>query len=189
MVVRQDIDVTPAVLTTLQQEFPEMTMAEAQQLARYSIYQNSDRGDVKGVQVNVSANVVEGLNLSANYAYTYARSQAAGQWSVLDRSIRNAATFSANYHHVWGRYALNVNLNGRLQSKTYFSAYEDAPGFGLWNLQTIHTFDLGKRLLVEPSLGIDNIFNKVDNRTYSSQRRYALYSPGRMLVAGLKVKF
>lgn len=189
MVVRQDIDVTPAVLTTLQQEFPEMTATEAQQLARYSIYQNSDLGDVKGVQVNLSANVVEGLNLSANYAYTYARTKTDGEWSVLDRSICHAATLAANYHRVWGRYALNVNLNGRLQSKTYFTAYEDAPGYGLWNLQTTHTFDLGKRLLVEPSLGIDNIFGKVDDRIYSSQHRYALFTPGRMVVAGLKVKF
>ena len=84
--------------------------------------------------------------------------------------------------------ALSANVNGRLQSKTYYAAYEDAPGYGVWNINTTHTFSLARHLTVEPSLGIDNIFNKTDNRIDSSLRRYALYSPGRMLVAGLKIK-
>ena len=43
--------------------------------------------------------------------------------------------------------------------------------------------------LIEPSIGIDNIFNRVDRRIDSATRKYALYSPGTMLVVGLKVKF
>ena len=108
----------------------------------------------------------------------------------MERSIRHAATIAANYHHTWGKYRLNINLNGRLQSKTYYTGtYEDAPGFGIWNLHTTHSFDGWKYLLLEPSIGIDNIFDKVDRRIDSSTRKYALYSPGRMLVVGLKIKF
>jgi len=141
------------------------------------------------VQLNVSANLFSGFNLSANYAYTYARSKAGDEWSVLERSIRHAATVAANYHHAWRGYRLNVNLNGRLQSKTYYNGnYENAPGFGVWNLNTTHTLDLVKWAVIEPSLGLDNIFNRVDKRIDSSTRKYALYSPGRMLVVGLKVK-
>ena len=198
MVVKQNIDVDAASLTMLQDEFPEMTTEEADKLERYSLYQNSDKGDVKGVQVNVSANLFRGFNLSANWAYTYARSKSLSdgspdgeaEWSLLERSIRNAATLSANYHHAWGRYALNVNLNGRLQSKTYYTgSYEDAPGFGIWNLQTTHTIDCTSWALLEPSVGIDNLFDKTDHRIDSSARKYALYSPGRMLVVGLKLNF
>jgi len=189
MVVRQDIAVDAASLAMLQTEFPEMTADQAQKLERYSVYQNSDRGLVEGLQLNVSANVMPGLNLSANYVWTYARTKSADEWTVLERSIRNAATLAANYHHVYGRYALNVNLNGRLQSKTYYTAYEDAPGFGIWNLNTTHTLDLLSWAFIEPSLGIDNIFDRVDRRIDSSNRKYALYSPGRMLVAGIKLKF
>jgi outer membrane receptor for ferrienterochelin and colicins len=156
----------------------------------YALYQNSDKGDVKGIQLNVSANLFRGFNLSANYAYTYARTKSDEEWTVLERSIRHAATITANYHHSWNRYGLNVNLNGRLQSKTYYTGtYEDAPGFGLWNLNTTHTFDLVKWVLLEPSIGIDNLFNKIDRRIDSPTRKYALYTPGRMLVIGLKVKF
>lgn len=188
MVVRQNIDVTPDVLAMLQAEFPEMTSDQAQKLERYSLYTNSDKGDVKGVQVNVSANLFSGFNVSANYVYTYARTCSGEQWTALERSIRNAATVAVNYYHSWENYSLNVNLNGRLQSKTYYPDYEDAPGYGIWNLNTTHTFNSLKHLLLEPSIGIDNIFNKVDNRIDSSLRKYAFYSPGRMLVVGLKLK-
>ena len=188
MVIKQNIDVDATTLAMLRTEFPEMTDDQAQKLERYSLYKNSDKGDVKGVQVNVSANLFRGFNLSANYVYTYARTCSEGQWAPLERSIRNAATVAANYYHSWGNYGLNVNINGRLQSKTYYPGYEDAPGYGIWNLNTTHSFDGLKHLYLEPSIGIDNIFDKVDRRIDSSNRKYALYSPGRMLVIGLKLK-
>ena len=201
MVVKQNVDVNETSLAMLRNEFPEMTDAEATKLVSYALYQNSDKGDVKGMQLNVSANLFRGFNLSANYVYTYARTKSgeerlrvgdgtSGMWSVLERSIRHAATIAANYHHTWGRYGMNINLNGRLQSKTYYTGtYEDAPGYGIWNLHTTHTFDCTKWAFVEPSIGIDNLFDKVDRRIDSSTRKYALYSPGRMLVVGLKVRF
>ena len=189
MVVRQDVAVDDASLAMLRQEFPEMTDDQAAKLERYSLYQNSDLGDVKGLQLNVSANLFEGFNLSANYVCTYARNKSNDEWMTMERSIRNAATIAANYHHRWKGYSLHVNLNGKLQSKTYYTNYENAPGFGVWNLHTVHTFDGLKRIILQPSIGIDNIFNRVDRRIDSSNRKYALYSPGRMIVVGLKVKF
>ena len=190
MVVKQNVDVDDASRTMLMKEFPEMTQDQADKMVSYALYQNSDKGDVKGVQLNASANIFKGFNLSANYVYTYARTKSGEEWSVLERSIRHAATIAANYHHTWGKYGLNINLNGRLQSKTYYTGtYEDAPGYGIWNLHTTHTFDCTKWAFVEPSIGIDNLFDKVDRRIDSSIRKYALYSPGRMLVVGLKVKF
>ena len=189
MVVKENVKVTETSLAMLRKEFPEMTDDEAAKLEQYALYQNSDQGDVKGVQVNVSANIFRGFNLSGNYAYTYARTKSGDEWSPLERSMRHAATIAANYHHSWGRYGLNVNLNGRLQSKTYYPGYEDAPGFGIWNLHTTHSFDVAKWALLEPGIGVDNLFDKVDRRIDSSTRKYALYSPGRMLVVSLKVKF
>ena len=189
MVVKENIDVNDASLVMLKREFPEMTDAEASKLVSYALYQNSDKGDIKGVQLNVSANLFPGFNLSTNYAYTYARTKSGEEWTPLERSIRHTATIAADYHHAWKRYRLNVNLNGRLQSKTYYPGYEDAPGYGIWNLYTTHTFDVARWALIEPSIGIDNLFNRVDRRIDSATRKYALYSPGTMLVVGLKVKF
>ena len=190
MVVKQNIDIDDASRKMLMAEFPEMTQDQADKMVSYALYKNSDKGDVKGMQVNVSANIFSGFNLSANYVYTYARTCSGDEWTVLERSIRHAATIAANYHHSWGKYGLNVNLNGRMQSKTYYTgSYEDAPGFGVWNLHTTHSFDMVKWAYLEPSVGVDNLFDKVDNRIDSSTRKYALYSPGRMLVVGLKVRF
>ena len=189
MVVRQDIDIDETSLIRLRQEFPEMTDDQAAKLERFSLYQNSDLGDVKGLQLNVSANLFQGFNLSANYVYTYARTKSGTEWTIMERSIRHAATIVADWHHSWGNYAINVNLNGKLQSKTYYTSYEDAPGFGLWNLNTIHTFNAVRWAVIEPSIGVENLFDRVDRRIDSSNRRYALYTPGRMLVVGLKVRF
>lgn len=196
MVVKQNVDVDDANRKMLMAEFPEMTQEQADKMVSYALYQNSEKGDVKGVQLNVSANIFQGFNLSANYVYTYGRSKEGSregdedEWEPLERSIRHAATIAVNYHHSWGKYGLNVNLNGRLQSKTYYTgSYEDAPGFGVWNLNTTHSLDCSKWAYLEPSIGIDNIFNKVDRRIDSSTRKYALYSPGRMITIGLKVKF
>ena len=190
MVVKQNVDVDDAARRMLMSEFPEMTQEQADKMVSYALYQNSDKGYVKGIQINLSANVLQGFNVSANYAYTYARTKSDEDWTALERSIRHAATIAANYHRSWGKYGLNVNLNGRLQSKTYYTgSYEDAPGFGLWNLNTTHSLDVAKWAYLEPSIGVDNIFNRIDRRIDSSTRKYALYSPGRMLVVGLKVKF
>jgi len=189
MIVRKDIEVDAQSLNILQKEFPEMTADQSALLERYSLYQNSDRGDVKGLQINASANFMKDFSLSANYACIYARSQTAGVWSVLDRSIRNTATVALNYHHAWNHYGLNINLNGRFQSKTYYQAYEDAPGYGIFNIQTTHSLDYWKWMLIEPSFGIENILDKVDRRIDSSKRKYALYSPGRMITIGLKIRF
>ncbi len=199
MVVKQNVAVDDVTRSMLMAEFPEMTQDQADKMVSYARYQNSDKGDVKGVQLNVSANIFKGFNLSANYVYTYARSKSVSdgeiaEWQPLERSIRHVATIAANYHRTWGKYGLNVNLNGRLQSKTYYTGtYEDAPGFGIWNLRTTHTFQVQSSKFIvhslEPSIGIDNLFDRVDRRIDSSTRKYALYSPGRMLVFGLKVKF
>ena len=189
MVVRKNINVDDNTLRMLQEEFPEMTADQAAKLERYSLYQNSDEGDVKGIQADISVNLFQGFNFSASYAYTYARTKSEEEWTLLERSIRHATTIAANYHHTWGKYRLNVNINGKLQSKTYYPDYEDAPGFGLWNLHTTHTIDCAKWVILEPCIGIDNLFNKVDRRIDSANRKYALYTPGRMLVVGLKVKF
>lgn len=189
MVVRQNIEVDDHAMDMLRAQFPEMTDDEASKLERYSQYQNSDRGLVEGIQANVSANLFRGFNLTANYAWTYARTKSGDKWTVLDRSIRNTATLAANYRHTWNKYTLNLNLNGRFQSKTYYDGYENAPGFGIWNIHSTHSFTGLKWADIEPSVGIDNIFDKADRRIDSSKHKVALYSPGRMVVVGLKLRF
>ncbi|MGP1476300.1 MAG: TonB-dependent receptor plug domain-containing protein [Phocaeicola sp.] len=190
MVVKEATSISDdATRKSLVAEFPEMTESDAKKLTRYTSYMNSDKGLVKGLQVNFSANVFDGIYFNANYSYTNGKTKSGDSWTVLDRSIKNALTLAANYNHLWNKYTLNINLNGRFQSKTYYPLYEDAPGYGIMNLNTTHTFNYLSWMSVEPSIGIDNIFDKTDHRIGSSTRRYALFSPGRMLTIGLRLRF
>lgn len=192
MIVKDNVEVTDEAKQQLLEEFGDQGLDEKAlaKIKTYGKYVNSDKGTVKGINVSTSYNITDDLNFTANYSYTYARTREAGVWTNLARSVRNSGTVALNYGHTWGKYTLNANLNGRFQSKTYFPDYEDGPGYGIVNLNTTHTFRL-KQFLVEPSLGIDNIFNKVDDRirTASTYRYYPLLSPGTMVVVGLKLRF
>lgn len=189
MIVEDVIPVDAEKMAQLRKEFPEITDAQAAKTDHYNLYVNSDKGRVYGLQVNAGVSPLDGLNLSADYAWIYGRQQTNGVWDNLERSIRNTFTLLADYHHDWQKYTLDVHLDGRLQSRTYYpSAYENAPGYGIWNLNTIHTLRWFRKWSIQPSLGIDNIFNTKDRRIGSSIRRYANFSPGRMIVIGLRLE-
>lgn len=189
MIVKENIAVDDDIRKELAEQFPEATADQLAQLKTYGHYINSNKGIVKGVQANASVNVTPDLTLMVNYAYTNGRSKTGGEWINLERTFKNSFTAGANYSHTWRNYTLGVNLNSRFQSRTYYPSYEDAPGYGVVNLNTTHTFTVGRMFRLMPSIGVDNIFDKTDHRVDTDTRRYALYSPGRMFVVGLKVNF
>lgn len=190
MIVKENIEVTDEIRQQLAAEFPEATADQLAIMKTYGHYINSDKGIVKGLQVNGSVNITRDLSLLANYAFTHGESRTSGVWQPLERSFKNSGTAALNYRHSFGnKYTLNANLNGRFQSRTYYPAYEDAPGYGVFNINTTHTFNVNRWIDLIPSIGVDNIFNKVDDRIATTNIRHALYSPGRMLVVGLKINF
>lgn len=174
----------------LKEEFPEIGELSTNALAKLNVkeYLNFEEATVKGFEVNLSGNPFPGLTLSGNYTYAYARGKSADGWQNMTRSVRHTGTVAGNYNHSWRDYTLNVNLNGRLQSKRYHpgDADGDAPGYGLWNLHTRHSFDCFRGFALEPGIGVDNLFNKKDNRPLGMN--YALLSPGRMVVVSLILK-
>lgn len=189
MIVKENITVTDEIRQQLAQEFPEATPEQLAIMKTYGHYINSDKGIVKGLQVNGSVNITRDLSFLASYAFTHGESRTAGVWQPLERTFKNSGTAALNYRHSWGKYTLNANINGRAQSRTYYPAYEDAPGYGVFNINTTHTFNVNRWFDLIPSIGVDNIFNKVDDRIATAKIRHALYSPGRMLVVGLKINF
>ena len=189
MIVKESIAVTDEIRQQLAAEFPEATPEQLATLKKYGHYINSDKGIVKGLQVNASVNITRDLSLLANYAYTHGESRASGVWQPLERTFKHSGTAAVNYNHTWGKYTLNANLNARSQSRTFYPAYEDAPGYSVFNINTSHTFAVNRFFSLVPSIGVDNIFNKVDDRVATTNIRHALYSPGRMLVVGLKINF
>ena len=188
MIIRSSVEVDDARRVMLQREFEQLADELAAKLLRYGAYANSDKGRVTGLQVKVSYIPVSGLVVRGNYAWTYARTQSDGTWLPLERSVRNVVTLGANYSNTWGVYRMGIDLNARLQGKTYYPTYENAPGYGIWSINTTHHFTL-RQVEWSPTVGIENIFDNVDKRIGSFTRRYALYSPGRTITVGLKIRW
>ena len=149
-------------------------------------YQNVDKARVKGVDISINSYLGYGVSLGGSYSYADAKDTNTD--SRLPRSIKHSGSINSNWNKVWGFYTLNVNLAGRLQSKRFETGtYGNAPGYQLWNLSTRHTFNNLANFILEPGIGIENIFNYRDDRPYNSN--YATLSPGRTFYISLLLKF
>lgn len=181
-------DLNETMQQELLQEFPELADIK-KSLVSLKEYYNYTKAHVSGIEANVGFCPINDLQLSINYSYSYSRGlNPDGTWQRQNRSVANVFTLTANYAHTWNNYRLNINLNGRVQSKTYYPGDSDgdAPGYGVWNLTTRHTFTGIKGITIIPGVGIDNIFNHRDNRPLNSN--FAFYSPGRSFVVSLTLK-
>ena len=189
MIVKNSIAADEEEVEYLRALFPDMSQEQADNIKRYSVYGNSDKGRVAGVQASIALRPLEGLSIALNYSYTRARyKEEGGDWQALERSIRNTLTLTASYSHTWRLYTLGLNISGRLQSKTYYPDYENAPGFGIWNINTTHRIEIGRKVTIEPTIGIDNVFDKKDKRVDGENTKYANYSSGRLLTVGLRLE-
>lgn len=151
----------------------------------YKMYQNVATAKVKGMDVTLRSYLGAGFTLGGGYSYVYARDTEQNQ--PLARSIRHSGNVNANWGHTWGKYGLNVNLVSHLQSKRYESSQEEAPGYSLWNFTIRNSFNCFGHFIIEPSVGINNIFNYKDDRYYGFY--YSTLSPGRTIFGSLLIKF
>lgn len=147
---------------------------------------NIDKAEVKGVQLALNAYIAAGLSVGGGYHFMHTEDKATGD--PIDKSVKNVWTANARWGHRWGLYRLNITLNGRIQegrySKTYY--YDPAPEFSQWDLNTRHSFNL-KTVVLEPGFGVENLFDKVDDRPWNSN--YSTLNPGRSLYVSLTVRF
>lgn len=181
-------DLDDAIKQELLQEFPELVDIK-KSLVSFKEYYNFTKAHVLGIEANVGYCPINDFQLNINYSFCYSRGlNPDGTWQRQNRSVANVFTLTANYTHTWNNYRLNINLNGRVQSKTYYPGDVNghAPGYGLLNLTTRHTFTGIKGITIIPGIGIDNIFNSRDDRPLNSN--FALYSSGRSLVISLTLQ-
>ncbi|WP_455640859.1 TonB-dependent receptor [Parabacteroides sp.] len=157
---------------------------------------NVDRAKIKGISVNANFYLGAGLTLGGGYIYTDTEAKSLEHNSKtntdivvitpVDKSVKNAANVHARWDHDWNNYHLNVNLSGHIQGERYSSTYGYAPKYQQWDLNTRHTFNLDAFIL-EPGVGIENIFNKRDERPWNSN--FSTINPGRAVYISLAVKF
>lgn len=156
----------------------------AEGIDKVNKYVNIDEAQVKGVDVSLNSYIGTGFSVALGYSYADARNAKTHQ--QLDRSIRHTGSINGNWVKSWKDYRLNVNLNGRLQGER-IHASGNAPAHTLWNLNTLHTFDNLGAFILEPGVGVENIFNYRDDRPFGAN--YATLSPGRTFYVSLSVKF
>ncbi|MFR9579359.1 MAG: TonB-dependent receptor [Rikenellaceae bacterium] len=145
---------------------------------------NSSKAQVKGV--NASINISPGYGLLIGAGYNYLDTEDYDTGMPTDRSVPHVFTCNASWVHDWSDYQLKVAVNGRISDKRYSSSYGYAPSYRLWDLTTSHAFKFDS-IVLEPAVGVENVFDYVDDRAYNSN--YATLSPGRSLFLSLTVKF
>lgn len=148
-------------------------------------YDNIQKARVKGFDINFNGYLGYGLTLGAGY--NFADGKDVHTRERLDKSVKHSASITGNWNHTWDYYRLNVNINGRVQGIRYSQSYGDAPKFQLWNLNTTHTFNNLGNFIVEPGIGVENIFNYKDDRPWNSN--YATLTPGRTFYVSLSLRF
>ncbi len=168
-----------AIESEYREESGEMVLYEMQELTNYQ------SAEIYGVTIAANARLGAGFTIGAGYTALDPQNNDSGK--QIDKSVKNVMTANAQWSHSWGGYNLNINIDGRVNGERYY-AYDDsyAPTYSLWDLNTRHSFELNKFFL-EPGIGIENLFNYVDDRPYCSN--YATLSPGRSVYVSLNIRF
>lgn len=157
---------------------------------------NIDKATIKGISANVKVFLPYGFTLGGGFTYTDSEAETKAldtktqeyvtTTTPVDKSVKNVASVNAAWDKTWGNYHLNVNLNGHMQGERYSSTYGYAPAYSQWDLNTRHTITL-RQFVLEPGIGIENIFNKRDTSYWNSN--FSTINPGRALYISLTAKF
>lgn len=157
---------------------------------------NIDEATIKGVSANIKLLLPAGFSVSLGHTFnnTKAKTKTLNAKtqeyeiteSPVDKSVKNVSNVLAAWNHTWSNYLLNVNINGHIQSRRYSSTYGYAPEYQQWDINTKHTITL-KQIVVEPSLGIENILNKRDTSYWNSN--FSTVTPGRSVMLSLALRF
>ena len=147
---------------------------------------NIDEAHIKSLSANANVYVGAGFTLGGGYILTDSKAISDGKETPADKSVKHRGNVNARWDHNWGNYHMNVNLNGHIQSERWSSTYGYAPGYSQWDLNTTHTFYV-EDFILEPGLGIENIFNERDTRPWNSN--FSTVNPGRAVYVSLALKF
>lgn len=157
---------------------------------------NLDKATIKGITYNLKVLLPKGFCIDGGYTYTDSEAETKQlnvkeqtyetSKSPVDKSVKNVGHLALSWDKTWNNYKLNVCMNGYAQDKRFSSTYGYCPGYGQWDFITRHTFNYN-HVILEPSVGIENLFDKRDDRTWNSN--FSTINPGRSFLISLAVKF
>jgi outer membrane receptor for ferrienterochelin and colicins len=143
-------------------------------------------GEAKSTGIDFLFNVKVGGGFTLGGGYSCVDAKNETDDIALEGVAENYANFRILYDRNWKDYALNVNLTGRIQDEKFYDGEPNAEGYNLWKLTTAHSFS-ARGTSLEITLGVDNIFDYVDNNAYGSH--YGTLNPGRTVFVGCNIRF
>lgn len=147
---------------------------------------NVEESRSQGFDILLNAKLGAGFTIGGGYSCVDAKDLIADE--RLDGVAQNYGNLRASYDHSWKSYRFNANVLGRLQDeKSYDNGEDNAKAYNIWKLTTNHRFANIGYIIFKAQLGIDNIFDYVDDSPYGSH--YGTISPGRTFFAGLTINF
>lgn len=165
-------------------DIPTSPEHEAQGIKKTKQYANIEKARSRGLDVLCDASIGWGIKLGAGYSLVEAKNLQTDEW--LEGAARHRANVHADWAHYWGQYRLGVSLFGRIQSERYYKD-GNTPDYTLWRLATSHRFAHFRHIILDGTLGIDNLFDYVDDRPMGVN--YATVTPGRTFFAQIAIRF
>ena len=162
-------------------------------------YINGEQAKVKEVEATFTLKPWRGANLALGYVFSdtwtrvYDSKKSTRKGFVImderpiDGTARHKGTVNLSQDFEFEGYSLTASLSSRLQSDRYYFYYGTAPGYALWNINTVHRFDLPLRLSATVSAGIDNLFDYKETHPYGYN--FGTYTPGRTFFLSLTLGF
>ncbi len=135
------------------------------------MYKNMEDAKTWGEDINIAYKIYNDLTLNASYSYldtkahVYDSNRDRVNEVVIDGMAHHKWSASAVYSHRFKpEYKLGLNLSARGSSMRYYQNNGNAKPFTLCRLNTTHDFGKeGKKLSYRAELGVDNIFNFIDD--------------------------
>ena len=158
-------------------------------------YVNLAKGRTYGIDFTFDAELPMDIKIGGGYSYLDAKAQRTDdeeaddymKYVYINATSRHNASFRTSWSRSFQKYKLGLSLNGRYQSKRYYTSDGNTKGYQLWRLNTSHSLLNKKKCKLDMNVGIDNIFDYVDRTPFGTNR--GTTSPGRTYYASLTVKF
>lgn len=149
---------------------------------------NIDQAQTIGIDWHGSVTLFNQLQLHTGYSYVDARNLT--QDIRLNGVSEHSATAKAAWTKRWQTYHLNLTFTGVYKSDRFYLEEDlertTAKPYQLWKLTSSHTLKKIKLCDIIGIIGIDNLFDYVDDSPYGSH--YGTLNPGRTVFVGLNFK-
>lgn len=158
-------------------------------------YVNLAKGRTYGMDFTFDAELPMNIKIGGGYSYLDAKGQRTDdetandymKYVYINGTSRHNANIRISWFKPWQKYKLGLSLNGRYQSKRYYTKDGDTRGYQIWRVNTSHSFLDSKKIKLDINIGVDNIFNYVDRSPFGHNR--GTTSPGRNFYTSIIVKF